>query len=176
MHAALRLQPCDWTQSPELVGSIVQVLPQEPVEEDYPFDCAAGMVGSAQSALQMSALCGGSCPAGYYCPTVRTMEPLLCTKGSYCPAGSSMPTPCGAGTFGKESGLASAAECVACPDGSWCSAGIEVACEKGFYADSLPPEQRISQATCLSCPAFSTTGAQGAATITQCLVTSGHRI
>ena len=56
-HAALQplivtpvpLQPCDWTQSPELIGSVVQVLPQSPLEEDYPFDCASGMVGSADS-------------------------------------------------------------------------------------------------------------------------------
>ena len=40
-------QPCDWEESPELIGSVVQVLPQAPLEEDFPFDCAAGMVGSA---------------------------------------------------------------------------------------------------------------------------------
>ena len=57
-------QPCDWRKSPELLGSSVQVLPQEPQDDDYPFDCAAGMVGSADAALQMSALCAGACPAG----------------------------------------------------------------------------------------------------------------
>ena len=112
-------QPCDWESRPELLGRSVSVLPQEPMEKDYPFDCAAGMVGSADVALQMSALCAGFCPAGYFCPTARTMEPELCTKGSYCPTGSSMPTTCPAGTFGAESGLTSAAECSPCPAGSW---------------------------------------------------------
>ena len=52
------------------------------MDKDYPFDCAAGMVGSADVALQMSALCAGFCPAGYFCPAARTMEPELCTKDS----------------------------------------------------------------------------------------------
>ena len=112
-------QPCDWVRRPELIGSSMQVLPQEPMDKDYPFDCAAGMVGSADVALQMSALCAGFCPARYFCPAVRTMEPELCTKGSYCPTGSSMPTTCPAGTFGAEGGLSSAAECSPCPAGSW---------------------------------------------------------
>lgn len=112
-------QPCDWESRPELLERSVSVLPQEPMEKDYPFDCAAGMVGSADVALQMSALCAGLCPAGYFCPTARTMEPELCTKGSYCPTGSSMPTTCPTGTFGAESGLSSAAECSPCPAGSW---------------------------------------------------------
>ena len=112
-------QPCDWESRPELLGRSVSVLPQEPMEKDYPFDCAAGMVGSADVALQMSALCAGFCPAGYFCPTARTMEPELCTTGSYCPTGSSMPTTCPAGTVGAESGLTSAAECSPCPEGSW---------------------------------------------------------
>ena len=57
-------QPCDWRKSPELLGSSVQVLPQEPQDDDYPFDCAAGMVGAADATLQMSALCAGACPSG----------------------------------------------------------------------------------------------------------------
>ena len=115
-------QPCDWKTSPQLVGSIVHVLPQEALDEDYPFNCEAGMVGSADPTLQMSALCAGFCPAGFYCPTARTMEPRPCATGSYCPRGSSMPTPCPEGTYGGAPGLTSAFECSPCPEGSWCSA------------------------------------------------------
>ena len=182
-HAALQplivtpvpLQPCDWTQSPELIGSVVQVLPQSPLEEDYPFDCASGMVGSADGAGQMSARCAGACPEAHFCPTARTMEPLLCRPGSFCPLGSSMPTPCPEGHFGEESGLSAAAQCITCPDGAWCSAGIEIPCEVGFFSNgSLPPEHRTSQTVCLPCPAFSTTAAQGSATITLCLCKEGY--
>ena len=171
----VRLQPCDWTQSPELIGSIVQVLPQAPLEEDYPFECASGMVGSADEAGQMSPRCAGACPEGYFCPTALTMEPLLCRPGSFCPLGSSMPTVCPEGYFGEESGLSAAAQCVTCPDGAWCSAGIAIPCEVGFYSNgSLPPEHRTSQTVCLPCPAFSTTAAQGSATITFCLCKEGY--
>ncbi len=101
------------------------------------------------------------------------MEPLLCTTGSFCPKGSSTPTPCSSGTFGSAPGLASAAQCTPCPEGSWCSAGIEIPCERGYHAAALPPEQRTTQATCVQCPADSTTADQGSAAITQCICSKG---
>ena len=86
-----------------------------------------------------------------------------------------MPTPCPEGHFGEESGLSAAAQCITCPDGAWCSAGIAIPCEVGFFSNgSLPPEHRTSQTVCLPCPAFSTTAAQGSATITLCLCKEGY--
>jgi predicted outer membrane repeat protein len=160
-----------WVFIPD--GSNTSTIALGAIDADYPFPCAAGVFGTSTEAhVQSSPLCQGQCPGGYYCPGA-TSVPQLCPVHVYCPAGSSMPTPCGEGTAGKESGLVSAAQCTACTDGFWCSAGIEIPCEKGYYADSLPPKQRISQAICLSCPAFSTTAAQGSADITQCLVECG---
>lgn len=160
-----------WVFIPD--GSNTSSIALGAIDADYPFPCSAGVFGTSMEAhVQSSPLCQGQCPGGYHCPGA-TSAPQLCPVHVYCPAGSSMPTPCGEGTAGKESGLVSAAQCSACTDGFWCSAGIEIPCEKGYYADSLSPKQRTSQAICLSCPAFSTTAAQGSADITQCLVECG---
>ena len=61
-----------------------------------------------------------------------------------------------------------------CPVGSWCSAGIEIKCEFGFYSSDLPPEARTNQTSCKQCPRFSTTAAAGASDITHCRCISGY--
>ncbi|KOO31505.1 mastigoneme-like protein [Chrysochromulina tobinii] len=53
-----------------------------------------------------------------------------------------------------------------CPRGFWCTAGLEVACEKGFYN---PTTNAASQTACLRCPEFSTTNGTAATNVSQCL-------
>ena len=100
--------------------------------------------------------CGG---APFFCAGTRSARPLVVDVGYMSTPEAISPT------------LRTSQ--APCPAGAWCSAGIRIACEKGYFADSLPPEQRTSQATCLPCPAFSTTATQSSATITECLVEYG---
>ena len=56
-------QLCDWSFTPELIGSFTQQVPINlPIDEDYPYACAAGVLGSANPAEQASSLCAGPCP------------------------------------------------------------------------------------------------------------------
>ena len=38
-------QPCDWRNNPALLGKTVYVLPLGPHDQNYPFACAAGVLG-----------------------------------------------------------------------------------------------------------------------------------
>ena len=230
--APLAAQPCEWQTAACAAGSSRCMLGRTvahiaaSVDINLPYECSSGFVGSNESVHQGTSICAGACPASFYCPTAKTLQPILCPAGYYCPVSTVNAIACAKGTFGATPGLSQASDCTAvspgywaspgsaaptacggapffcagtgsaqplvvdvgymstpesasptlrtgqapCPAGAWCSAGIRIACEKGYFADSLPPEQRTSQATCLSCPAFSTTATQGSASITQCLV------
>ena len=62
---------------------------------------------------------------------------LLSLQGSYCPTGSSFPTPCPAGYFGNETGVKRSVECTECPGGEYCAGVGKTAptglCDAGFY-------------------------------------------
>ena len=88
------IQPCDWEAEPALIGIKIFVLPTGiPVNEPFPYRCAAGLLGSHDEQYQLSALCQGPCPAGYTCPDSATTHPVLCVPGHFCPPGSVQPTP-----------------------------------------------------------------------------------
>ena len=53
-----------------------------------------------------------------------------------------------------------------CPRGFWCTAGLEVACEQGFYN---PNTNANSQTACVRCPEFSTTNGTAASNVSQCV-------
>ena len=166
-------QPCDWGSMPQLLGEEVHALPHAAVDDDYPYRCAVGLLGSNETEYQTMSNCGGSCPSGFFCPSTPTLEPLICPSGNFCPMGSANPIACPAGSYGATPGLSSASECVPCPRGAWCSAGITIPCEVGFYASDASAEDRISQIICHPCPSHSTTTAQGSAEITQCICEPG---
>ena len=63
-------QPCDWLAQPETLGSQMAVLPQEPVDEDYPYACVSCRRHSPPS---RGPVCAGSRPAGRR----RHLEPPL---------------------------------------------------------------------------------------------------
>ena len=69
---------CDWRAAPTLLGQMLQILPQGATEEDYPFACTAGLLGSSSASDQASFMCGGLCPAGKLCPGRATIDPIEC--------------------------------------------------------------------------------------------------
>ena len=144
------VQPCDWAIAPELLGTAGYGLPLGlPIDEAFPFRCASGLLGSAETDFQTSAFCAGRCPPGYICPAEATYLPLPCARGSFCPAGSTVPRPCFQGTYGTATNLSSADDCIPCPAGHECATGSEapLPCRPGSNASSL------GSAVCGLCPA-----------------------
>jgi hypothetical protein len=89
------------------------------------------------------------CTAGYVCegattsatPTSKeTQKGYQCPLGSYCPAGSSVATPCPAGTAsGTELGLTARSSCFDCPANTYQTEAGQVACVScGVSATSTP--------------------------------------
>ena len=70
----------------------------------------------------------GNCSAGFYCPEGsenswgRTIDAgnHTCPRGSFCPAGSAVPSACPPGTYNPSEGMASQAQCLSCTPGSYC--------------------------------------------------------
>ena len=88
--------------------------------------------------------------------------------GYYCPVGSTVPIPCGAGTYSNVSGLATCLACPAgyyclqgantfidtpCPSGRYCPEGTtfgdEFRCPRGSYYNETGAKEETD---CLSCP------------------------
>ena len=60
------LQPCDWetdacanAEASCLLGQSVYFVPYFPIEQTFPYPCAAGFLGSNDSAFQISSDCAG---------------------------------------------------------------------------------------------------------------------
>lgn len=95
------------------------------------------------------------CPAGFYCKNEGfgggDRSPLPCEYGRYCPAGSSNPIICPAGTFGNANNLKSESDCTPCPAGSYCLGGKTAPdgiCQAGYYCTEGTKYQ-----TQFACPA-----------------------
>ena len=58
------VQPCDWLSQPELLGQPIYSSPNLAEDQDFPFPCPPGILGSSNSNEQTSSLCAGLCPAG----------------------------------------------------------------------------------------------------------------
>ena len=157
-------QPCNWARTPELIGRVVQVLPQGSVDTDYPNACAAGILGGESPENQTSALCAGLCPPGFLCAEVMTLEPEACPQGSYCPEGSSAPLLCKEGTWSNATSLHSATQCALCQVGSACSTGSVVPqrCAAGSFAATK------GQAQCVGCPPGRYQASEGATACDTC--------
>ena len=158
------VQTCDWFV-PGQLGKELYQLPVQHVEEDFPYPCAAGVLGSADVAQQASPACAGPCPAGSLCPRQSTVVPEPCHAGHYCPEGSSVVgVPCPAGTYGNATNLASTEQCAVCPQGHACATGsaLPEPCIGGYYAGTN------GSARCTSCPAGHKAGEEGSSTCTPC--------
>ncbi|RUS80256.1 hypothetical protein EGW08_011985, partial [Elysia chlorotica] len=79
----------------------------------------------------------GPCEAGFYCPSGQnSSRPDLypCPVAHFCPLNSSLPEPCGNGTYMNHT---MAEECDICPDGWYCLQGELVSeCPAGYYCPS----------------------------------------
>ena len=150
-------QPCDWQQNSALLGSYIQVLPLAPMDGDFPFRCAAGLLGGESAENQRTSLCAGRCPAGRVCASEGSMEAAACPPAYYCPEGSATPLPCMAGTYSNTSGLSLASECISADPGFYATVGSarQAPCLPGSYSASLRRE------TCLLCPSGSFQRAYG---------------
>ena len=71
--------------------------------------------------------------ASVFCCTLLTFSSFH-SPGFYCPAGSSAPTPCPAGTYGSTAGLSTAACSGLCP---CCAAGASAADDCSFVYGNL---------------------------------------
>ena len=73
--------------------------------ETLPYLCNAGCYGNLTKPMkQNTGTCTGLCPAGNYCPTPGTVDPIICPAGSWCPEGSILPRVCDAGYFSNQTG------------------------------------------------------------------------
>ena len=98
------------------------------------------------------------CPEGYYCNgdpatsascvlndssvCLGTQTPIECSSDDslpgYCPAGSTLPTECPAGRFSNSTlvKMVSIDDCVFCPEGKYCTAGVVAGdCSAGYFCD-----------------------------------------
>ena len=168
-------QPCDWSQTPDMIGSLVQVLPQGAMDMDYPYSCGPGFRGSAEPSEQMTSLCAGPCPAGTYQPDVGATACLECPLHSFCTAGTASPSSCPVATYGHTTGLRSEEECTPCPAGGYCVSGEFFPCTTGAFGVEVDAS---NAAACVSCNAHFAaehlvTAAVGASSAAQCVCDVG---
>ncbi len=74
------------------------------------------------------------CPSSHFC-TIGTITPQICPPFSYCPEGTFQPILCPNGTFtaNETTGLSSPDQCVPCPPGLFCLAGVPAGeCSAGY--------------------------------------------
>ena len=117
----------------------------------------------------------GPCNGGYYClegsytptPNGAQLTGDICPKAHYCPAGSSQPLACDAGTHNPDLGRDMCFPCLAgfycptnstesdlsCPVGHYCPEGTQFAtqypCPQGYYNGRT---ERTSLEDCIPCP------------------------
>ena len=94
--------------------------------------CAKGMYETRAGSDECQ-----ECPAGYYCPELGTTTPKPCEIG-YCPKRSINPTLCPDGRYSddKLTLMESEEDCVFCPEGEYCAAGVIAGqCEAGYFCD-----------------------------------------
>ena len=116
------VQGCPWSHDlstnafgPSILGKYLStILPAALSFSEFPIPCAAGIRGATADDVlgQASPFCAGFCDAGFYCPTVATVEPLPCPTGAFCPAGSIGPQLCPSGTYSNSTHLSAASQCL----------------------------------------------------------------
>ncbi|OEH77175.1 cast domain-containing protein [Cyclospora cayetanensis] len=112
------------------------------VSKDQCTPCPAGKFCSIASLATPS----GNCEPGFICyGMAETPTPTdgktgdMCPPGGYCLAGATEVTPCSPGFYNPRYGATSAAACLHCPFGSYCSGsavtdgGITGPCREGYY-------------------------------------------
>ena len=132
---------------------------------DFPFACAAGVVGNSYNVKDQTApRCTGSCPAGYYCGK-QTVSPVPCQAGTYCPEESPSETACPAGTYSPNELATELKACLVCWPGTFCPERSKqpTACTPGTFN----PE-RGRPLSCTPC-AENTWSTEGSSSCDSCL-------
>ena len=80
-----------------------------------------------------------------------------CQKGYYCPADTTTPIPCPAGTYNNFTNIASLSGCVVCPQGSYCPLAsiVPTSCAAGSFFTNTGAQQQSDCAVCTTgnyCP------------------------
>ena len=131
-------------------------------------DCATCPQGFYCAGLAATAITG-RCSAGYFCPPGQhngSYSGNICPVGTFCPAGSAVPTNCPPGFYNLLQGQASCSLCpkaftcegaanspVLCQAGYACAVGVTLATLQVCGSGTFQPFS--GQALCLSCPAGS---------------------
>ena len=175
------VSPVDWTCNPG------QYMPRVGIQQGDWWGCTSclqGYYGNASTATNPDCTVPG-----------QTSVDTRCPRGSYCPEGSVIPTPCDPGTILPADGAANASSCVTCAPGSYsnisgngndacdaCPAGrfAELGgstrcddCQEGGYC-ALEGQASALMAW-LACPAGTIGNATGLTSVEQCLACpSGH--
>ena len=157
-----------------------------------PLECPAGMYCPLGSSVPLP-IPGGTSWNGV--GLARASQAPAVAAGYYSSAGQAEPTPCGAAAFFCPGDGNSVPRIVRaghislpadgdprtrtaeapCPSGHWCSNGVAIACQQGFYSNlSLPVEERTAQSACAACPLHMTTTMMGAASKRQCVCELGR--
>lgn len=99
-----------------------------------------------------------ACPAAFICEfnTSSSISPMACPVAKFCPGGTgTLNTPsCPPGTYGAAQSLASANDCLPCPEGQYCTDGvIQGACDAGYecYERSYSPRPDTDDGTGQRC-------------------------
>lgn len=85
---SIQVQPCPWARAPSLLGTRLYYFGLDSEDEDFPYECALGLLGSAEPELQTSAKCAGKCPPGS-----REMSGSLTHETKPSPALDDLPRP-----------------------------------------------------------------------------------
>ena len=104
-----------------------------------PFECPAGTFND-----QFHQESCFSCPAGYYCPTLGTVDPLECPADQVSAVGAPICEPCPLGHLCKN-GL----DVGFCPPGGYCKNGYYRACPAGTYNSVAAASDK---SFCTPCP------------------------
>ena len=115
------------------------------------------------------------CDPGYFClegsPTSRPNASFggICPPGFRCPSGSSLPQPCGPGTYNNASGQEN---CTICPAGFYCSGNTTtpLECPVGYYCPLSTPYANDNE-----CPEGSFNSLTGRSSLDDCVAcTAGY--
>ena len=136
------------------------------------YKCPKGTYGIGEGATDSSDCI--TCPPGFVCREgTDDFTKYPCPQGNYCPAGTSSPTQCAAGTYNPNTGGMSIASCRTCPAGYYCpiESTTYIICPVGHYCPS-----GTTSKTQFPCPAGTYSGTRtGARLQSDCFpCTIGH--
>ena len=145
-----------------------------PFDDDFPYICAAGLVGSntSEEHTQSSAQCAGPCPAGKHC-TAGMQEIVDCKAGYYCPRGSPNQVPCEPGLYNPATGQRSEDACLPCRPGFYCRFGesAQQPCPANYFS-GLP--HATDSEVCQECPTNAQTRGLNSTERDHCKCSAGY--